>query len=192
MACFRVNLSAYGETLDESKLLKWAAKFFVKHAWEKPILTGQVQEQDYLVGQLRRLLTNNLKNWGCKSSRRYTTEWVTKISKWEFTQTHAVELAVAQHRLERLASILSPQAAGLRALKANAEPSLAKLELDKAAKSYEDFDREFDNFKKRWGYHGNPTEYALRKGRERELIDAIGSAQKRYDETQPHSKRLRT
>lgn len=194
MACFRVNLSAYGETVDETKLKKWAGKFFTNYSWQKPILTGRAQEADYLVRQLRSLLTNNLKNWGSKSSKRYNAEWIKKISPWEMAQSDPASKLVAEHRLHRLAALLTAKAAGMRALKANAEPELAKMQLRDAEKQYEEFDKEFDDFKRRWGYEGNPNGYEIMKNRERTLIVAVCLAQKRVAEAAESSpaKRART
>ena len=125
MPCFRLDLSAYVD-LHEAKLEAWAKKFFVHHTWKKPFFLGEVSETDYKVKQLQSLVTHNLKNWKARSTKRYRMQWIGRISPWDFAQECPAKKDFAAHMLQRLAAILSLETIGMRALKQNAEPTLAK------------------------------------------------------------------
>ena len=96
------------------------------------MLFGEVTESDYKVQQLQSLITHNLKNWGARSTKRYRMKWITRISPWNCAQECPIKKTMAAHKLQRLAAILSPEAAGMRALKKNAEPVLAKKACEQA------------------------------------------------------------
>jgi hypothetical protein len=172
---FRINLASYDDSYNESQVLAWAHRFFVKAAWTKPVLYGRlrgVADAKLEVKKLQRLLTTNLKNWGAATSKRYVRKWIALITPWEFAQASPETSAVAEHRLRRLAAILSPQATGLRALKDNAEVFLAQLAMKKAETRLAAFYVEFEAFK------SDPHNYNCRelmapmKARERALEDA--------------------
>ncbi len=65
---FRINFDAFGATYNEQQLLKWAGRFVVSTTWSKPVLCAKLDDDNYDVKKLQRLLATNLKNWGAKSS----------------------------------------------------------------------------------------------------------------------------
>jgi hypothetical protein len=193
MPHFRINLEAFGDSYNESQVLAWANKFFAKVAWAKPALHGRLDDADYSVKKLQALLAKNLRNWGATSSKRYRRHWVTKVTPWEFAQASQETAVVAEHRLRRLAAILSPQATGLRALKDNAEVFLAQVALKKAEARLTAFYAEFEAFK------SNPHNYNSRElmapmnARERALEDACFAKQRLVEAAvEREAKRRRT
>ena len=87
---------------------------------------------------------------------------------------------MAAHKLQRLAAILSLEAAGMRALKKNAEPVLAKKACEQAQEKWKNFVQgETDAHKAAWGYNGDPEGWTLLKDREYELKDNFERAHKR-------------
>ena len=87
---------------------------------------------------------------------------------------------MAAHKLQRLAAILSLEAAGMRALKKNAEPVLAKKACEQAQEKWKNFVQgETDAHKAAWGYNGDPEGWTLLKDRECELKELFGKADKR-------------
>ena len=85
MFCFRIDLSTYVD-MNEAKLEAWANNFFVHHTWKKQLLFGEVVEPDYTVQKLQTSVNNILKNWGARSAKRCRTQWVNRISPWDFAQ----------------------------------------------------------------------------------------------------------
>jgi Xaa-Pro aminopeptidase len=169
---FRMNLESYGDSYNESQVCAWARRFFAKVAWTKPVLCGKldgVADMKFELKKLQRVLATNLKNWGAVPSKRYIRNWIAPITPWEFAQALPETAVVAKHRLERLAAILSPQATGLRALKSNAEVSLAKAALKKAEVRLEAFYQEFELFKSNPQNYNSPVAMAPMKARERAL-----------------------
>ena len=144
---FRINLESFGESYDERQLLQWANRFFVEVTWSKPVMHAKTNDSAYTVKKLQQQLSTNLRRWGAKSSSRYCRQWVVMVSPWEFAQSSPAKAMIAEHRLNRLAAILSPAAKGLRSLKANAEPALAQRALEKAQADCDAFYKEFDRFK---------------------------------------------
>ena len=179
MACFRVDLSAY-TGVDETKLDAWAKRFFVTYSWKKPVMFGKVDEADYKKQQLQTLVNHNLKNWGTQKTKRYCQKWITRITPWNFAQECPAFKVMADHRLERLAVILSQKAVGMRALKQNSEPTLAKMALDQAQMKWKNFSfGEMDKHKVQFG-DGNPEGWKLLRKREEELKDDYGKALDRF------------
>ena len=166
--------------MDEIKLDAWAKRFFVRYTWKKPILFGEVTESDYKVQQLQSLITHNLKNWGARSTKRYRMMWISRISPWNLTQECPIKKIMAAHKLQRLAAILSPEAAGVRALKKIAEPVLAMKAYKQAQERWTNFvDSEMDVHKASWGFDGDPEGWTLLKDREYELKENFERAHKR-------------
>ncbi len=141
MSCFRIDLSTYMD-LPEAKLEVWARKFFVRHAWKRPLMFGEVVESDYRVQKVQTLVNNNLKNWKATSSKRYNTKWVNRISHWDFAKECPAKKVIADHKLQRLTVILSQEAVGMRALKQHAGPDLAKVVAEKEEKDEETIQQE--------------------------------------------------
>jgi hypothetical protein len=183
MPHFRITLEAFGDSYDERQLVKWANRFFVETTWKKPIMHAKLAEDDeeeYTVKKLQCLLANNLRNWGAKSSKRYRCQWIVKISPWEFSQASPSKALLAEHRLRRLAAIFSPEAAGLRALKTNAEVALTKFAMERSKARLESFDKTFEEFKR---HHYNDAEQMVpMKVQEQQFIDDFCIKKQRYEE----------
>ena len=178
MSCFRIDLSTYVD-LNEAKLEAWANKFFVHHTSKKPLLFGEVSETDYKVKQLQSLVTHNLKNWKARSTKRYRMQWIGQISPWDFAQECPAKKILVAHKLQRLAAILSPETIGMRALKKNAEPGLAKKAYEQAQEKWKNFaEGEMDAHRTAWGYNGDPEGWNLLKDREYELKEIFESAKR--------------
>ena len=175
MACFRVDLSAF-DGVDEAKLGAWARRFFKNHVWKNPIMFGEVAESDYKRQQLQTLVNHNLKNWGTQKTKRYCKHWITRISPWDFAQECPCKKALAAHRLQRLAAVLSPENVGMRVLKQNAEPALAKKAHEEAQAKWKKVDAEMDQHKVVWGYNGDPEGWSLLKAKEEEAKNNFGKA----------------
>ena len=179
MSCFCIDLSAY-TGVNEDKLDAWAKRFFVSYTWKKPLMFGEVAENDYKKQQLQTLMNHNLKNWGAHKTKRYCKQWITRITPWNFAQESPAFKVMADHRLERLATILSQKAVGMRALKQNSEPTLAKIALDQAQMNWKKFSfGEMDRHKVQFG-DGNPEGWKLLRKREEELKDDYGKALDRF------------
>ena len=178
---FRITFDAFGETYDERQLLKWANRFFVAVTWSKPVLCGKLEDTAYDVRKLQRLLATNLKNWGAKSSQRYRRRWITKISPWDFSQSSPSKATLAKHRLERLAAILSPRGAGLRAFKENAKVSLAKRALDKATARMSEWSDHYNRTISDPHIYNNAEEMAILKAQERGLIEHVVGKRLAYE-----------
>lgn len=179
---FRINLDAFGNTYDEQQLLKWADRFFVATTWSKPVLFAKTSgESSYDIKKLQQQLATNLRRWGAKSSQRYRRQWITKISPWEFSQSSPNKAMLAKHRLERLVAILSPEGAGLRAMKANAEVCLAKRALEKSEAESKAFEEEYDKIISDPRVYNDPNAMAPLKARQRELNDRVYGLRKRYE-----------
>jgi hypothetical protein len=175
MACFRVDLSAF-DGVNDVKLDAWAKRFFKTHIWKKPMMFGEVAENDYKRQQLQTLVNHNLKNWGAHKTQRYCKQWVIRISPWDFAKECPPKKAIADHKIQRLSTILSQQAIGMRALKQNAEPTLAKMALDQAQMKWKNFSLgEMDRHKVRYG-DDNPEGWKLLRIREEELKEDFGKA----------------
>ena len=140
---------------------------------------GEVVEPDYMVQKLQTLVNNNLKNWGARSAKRYRTQWVNRISPWNFAQECPAKKILAAHKLQRLAAILSPKTVGIRALKQNAEPVLAQKAYEQAHEKWKNLDAEMDAHKAAWGYNGDPEGWTLLKDRGCKLKELFGKADKR-------------
>ena len=176
MACFRIDLSAYAD-VNEVKLDAWANHFFTNHIWKKPMLFGQVAESDYKKKQLQSLVLHNMKNWGTQKTKRYCKQWISSISQWDFAQECPVKKAFAAHRLQRLAAILSLENVGVRALKQNAEPALAKKAHDKAQENWKNFSLgEMERHRAAFGYDGDPEGWSLLKAKEEQFKEEFGKA----------------
>ena len=122
-------------------------------------------------------------NWGARSAKRYRTQWVNQISHWNFAQECPAKKVLAAHKLQRLAAILSPEAAGMRALKKYAEPALAKKAYEQAQEKWKNFSEgEMNQHKAVYGYNGDPEGWALLKIREEELKEEYGKASRRHGE----------
>ena len=186
---FRIDLGAFSDSYSEEKLLKWANRFFEKVAWKKPLLHAKLDDADYSVKKLQRLMVTNLKNWGAKSSKRYQHKWIVQLSPWEYAQASPGNALLASNRLERLAAILSPEAAGLRALKDNAEDYLAKTALDRAKAQAQDFMKEYDKVISNPRVYNDPEAMAPLKAQERFLMDVWGRKQKLYEEAVARKRR---
>ena len=182
MPCFRINLEAFGESYSEQQLLKWANRFFVATTWSKPVLHARTADGAELdVKALQQRLSTNLRRWGAESSQRYCRQWIVKISPWEFSQSHPGKAMIAKHKLERLAAILSPEGAGLRALKENAAVGLAKRALEKSEAEAKAFYEEYDKIVADPRVYNDPEAMAPLKNRERELCDRLLVLHKRYE-----------
>ena len=178
MACFRVDLSAY-TGVDETKLDAWAKRFFVTYSWKKPVMFGKVDEADYQKKQLQTLMNHNLKNWGAHKTKRYCKQWITRITPWNFAQDCPAFKFVADHRLERLAEILSQKAAGMRALKQHAEPGLVKLAVIQTQQKWSNFSLgDMDRHKVQYG-DSNPEGWKILRAAEEKLKDDFGKALER-------------
>ena len=175
MACFRIDLSAYAD-VNEAKLDAWAKRFFTNYIWKKPMLFGQVVESDYKKQQLQTLVNHNIKNWGAQKTKRYCKQWITRISPWDFAQECPDKKAFMAHKLQRLAAILSLENVGMRVLKQNSEPALAKKAQEEAQARWKNVDSEMDQHKVVWGYSGDPEGWALLKAKEEKFKDEFGKA----------------
>ena len=170
MACFRIDLSNYAG-VDEAKLDAWAKNFFKNYSWKRPVMFGEVAESDYKKQQLQTLVNHNLKNWGTQKTKRYCKQWITRITPWNFAQECPAFKVMADHRLERLAAILSLQNVGFRTLKQNAEPNLAKKACEEARVKLSNFSfGEMDRHKVQYG-DGNPVGWKLLRIEEEKLKD---------------------
>ena len=182
MPCFRINLEAFGESYSEQQLLKWANRFFVATTWSKPVLHAQTANGAELdVKELQQRLSTNLRRWGAKSSQRYCRQWIVTITRGEFMLSSPAKTMITKHRLERLAAILSPEGAGLRALKENAAVGLAKRALEKSEAEAKAFYDEYDKTIADPRIYNDPEAMAPLKSRERELCDRLLVLQKRYE-----------
>ena len=175
MACFRVDLSAYTD-VDETKLDAWAKRFFVNYSWKKPVMFGEVAETDYKRQQLQTLMNHSLKNWGAHKMKRYCKQWINRIMPWDFAQECPSKKAFAAHKIQRLAAILSLEKVGLRALKQNAEPTLAKKACEEARDKWKKFSLgDIDRHKVVFGDR-DPEGWKLLRIREEELKDDVEKA----------------
>ena len=179
---FRINLAAFGDSYKEGQLLKWANRFFVDVTWCKPVLCARLDDDTYSIKKLQGLLATNLKHWEAKSSERYRRQWIVKISRGEFMLSSPAKTMITKHRLERLAAILSPEGAGLRALKENAAVGLAKRALEKSEAEAKAFYEEYDKIIADPRVYNDPEAMAPLKARERELCDRLLVLHKRYEE----------
>ncbi len=178
MACFRVDLSDYAG-VDEVKLGAWAKNFFVNHSWKKPVMFGEVAETGYKRQQLQTLVNHNLKNWGAHKTRRYCKQWISRIMPWDFAQECPAKKAIVDHKLQRLAAILSLENVGMRALKQHVEPALAKKACEVSQEKWKNFVLgDMDRHRARYG-DNNPEGWKLLKQREEELKEDFGKAQDR-------------
>jgi hypothetical protein len=180
MSCFRIDLSAYNG-IDEAKLDAWAKRFFKTYIWKKPVLFGEVVESDYKRQQLQTLVNHNLKNWKAEKTLRYNKQWVTRIMPWHFAQDCPAFKFAADHRLERLAVILSQKAAGMRALKQHAEPGLVKLAVVQTQQKWSNFSLgDMDRHKVQYG-DSNPVGWKILRATEEKLKDDFGKAKERLE-----------
>ena len=180
MSCFRIDLSAYNG-IDEAKLDAWAKRFFKTYIWKKPLLFGEVVESDYKRQQLQTLVNHNLKNWKAEKTLRYNKQWVTRITPWNFAQDCPAFKFVADHRLERMAEILSQKAAGMRALKQHAEPGLVKLAVVQTQQKWSNFSLgDMDRHKVQYG-DSNPVGWKILRATEEKLKDDFGKAKERLE-----------
>ncbi len=178
MACFRIDLSDYAG-MSEDKLDAWAKRFFVNYSWKKPVMFGEVAETEYKRQQLQTLVNHNLKNWGARKTKRYCKQWISRISPWDFAEECPQKKAFVDHKFQRLSTILSQQAIGMRALKQSAEPTLAKMACEEAREKWKNFSLgEMDRHKVQYG-DGNPEGWILLRIREEELKDDFGKALER-------------
>ena len=124
MSCFCIDLSAY-TGVNEDKLDAWAKRFFVSYTWKKPLMFGEVIENDYKKQQLQTLMNHNLKNWGAHKTKRYCKQWISRIMPWDFAKECMAKKVFADRKIQRLAAILSLQNVGFGAWKQETEPNLA-------------------------------------------------------------------
>lgn len=179
---FRINFAAFGDSYEEGQLLKWANRFFVATTWSKPVLHAKTADgTKYEIRELQQRVSTNLRRWKAKSSQRYCRQWIVEITSWEFLQSSPSKMAIVNHRLERLAAILSPAGAGLRALKENAEVGLAKRALEKREAEAKAFYEEYDKTIANPHIYNDPEAMAPLKARERELCDSLLVLHKRYE-----------
>jgi hypothetical protein len=175
MACFRIDLSNYAG-VNEAKLDAWAKHFFKNYSWKRPVMFGEVVESDYKRQQLQTLVNNNLKNWGTQKTKRYCKQWISRIMPWDFAQECPAKKVFADHKIQRLAAILSLEKVGLRALKQHAEPTLAKKACEDSQEKWKTFVLgDMDMHKAQYG-DGNPEGWKLLRIREEELKDDYGKA----------------
>ena len=178
MACFRIDLSNYAG-VNEAKLDAWAKHFFKNYSWKRPVMVGEVAESDYKKQQLQTLVNHNLKNWGTQKTKRYCKQWITRITPWNFAQDCPAFKFAADHRLERLAVILSQKAAGMRALKQHAEPGLVKLAVVQTQQKWSNFSLgDMDRHKVQYG-DSNPEGWKILRAAEEKLKDDFGKALER-------------
>ena len=180
MACFRIDLSNYAG-VNEAKLDAWAKHFFKNYSWKRPVMVGEVAESDYKKQQLQTLVNHNLKNWGTQKTKRYCKQWITRITPWNFAQDCPAFKFEADHRLERLAVILSQKAAGMRALKQHAEPGLVKLAVVQTQQKWSNFSLgDMDRHKVQYG-DSNPEGWKILRATEEKLKDDFGKAKERLE-----------
>jgi len=180
MACFRIDLSNYAG-VNEAKLDAWAKHFFKNYSWKRPVMVGEVAESDYKKQQLQTLVNHNLKNWGTQKTKRYCKQWITRITPWNFAQDCPAFKFEADHRLERLAVILSQKAAGMRALKQHAEPGLVKLAVIQTQQKWSNFSLgDMDRHKVQYG-DSNPVGWKILRATEEKLKDDFGKAKERLE-----------
>ena len=180
MACFRIDLSNYAG-VNEAKLDAWAKHFFKNYSWKRPVMVGEVAESDYKRQQLQTLVNHNLKNWGTQKTKRYCKQWITRITPWNFAQDCPAFKFEADHRLERLAVILSQKAAGMRALKQHAEPGLVKLAVVQTQQKWSNFSLgDMDRHKVQYG-DSNPVGWKILRATEEKLKDDFGKAKERLE-----------
>ena len=91
---------------------------------------------------------------------------VQRISPWNFAQECPSKKALAEHMLQRLAAILSLETISMRALRQNAEPTLAKKAYEHSQEKWKNLDAEMDAHNAAWGYNGDPEGWTLLKDRE--------------------------
>jgi hypothetical protein len=180
MSCFRIDLSAYNG-IDEAKLDAWAKRFFKTYIWKKPVLFGEVVESDYKRQQLQTLVNHNLKNWKTEKTLRYNKQWVTRIMPWDFAKECRAKKVIADHKIQRLAAIMSLQNVGFRALKQEAEPSLAKKACEEARVKWSNFSLgDMDRHKVQYG-DSNPEGWKILRATEEKLKDNYGKALERVE-----------
>jgi hypothetical protein len=167
--------------VNEAKLDAWAKHFFKNYSWKRPVMVGEVAESDYKKQQLQTLVNHNLKNWGTQKTKRYCKQWITRITPWNFAQDCPAFKFEADHRLERLAVILSQKAAGMRALKQHAEPGLVKLAVIQTQQKWSNFSLgDMDRHKVQYG-DSNPVGWKILRATEEKLKDDFGKAKERLE-----------
>jgi hypothetical protein len=178
MACFCIDLSAY-TGVNEDKLDAWAKRFFVSYTWKKPLMFGDVAENDYTKQQLQTLMNHNLKNWGAHKTKRYCKQWISRIMPWDFAKECMAKKVFADRKIQRLAAIMSLQNVGFGAWKQETEPNLAKKACEEARVKWSNFSfGEMDSHKAQYG-DGNPEGWKLLRMREEKLKDDFGKALER-------------
>ena len=178
MACFCIDLSAY-TGMNEDKLDAWAKRFFVNYTWKKPLMFGEVAENDYTKQQLQTLMNHNLKNWGAHKTKRYCKQWISRIMPWDFAKECMAKKVFADRKIQRLAAIMSLQNVGFGAWKQETEPNLAKKACEEARVKWSNFSfGEMDSHKAQYG-DGNPEGWKLLRMREEKLKDDFGKALER-------------
>ena len=178
MSCFCIDLSAY-TGVNEDKLDAWAKRFFVSYTWKKPLMFGEVVENDYKKQQLQTLMNHNLKNWGAHKTKRYCKQWISRIMPWDFAKECMAKKVFADRKIQRLAAILSLQNVGFGAWKQETEPKLAKKACEEARVKWSNFSLgDMDRHKVQYG-DSNPEGWKILRATEEKLKYNFGKALER-------------